>query len=347
MDEATAGSGGGVAVARAAGILLMLILGALFVYANRGEVPNAWRAARTADALYLGIAALVTVAFFVNLSALHAAAYRAVGLRMPFREMAWLTLASAFVNMVAKSGGMGGLTLFLADARRRQQPAGRVVTAYLLANLLGHLAFAVTLAIAMVVVWRGGQLTRPEVLAGGVFTAYFVVQVVVFIAGVRSRAALRMVHALPARLAHGVKRIARRGSSHSAPDNRAADELFDAISLLIRRPSAMILPAAHAVAVELLGVATVAAVLRAFGEGGGLQTPLVAYAIAVLFSIVGFLPAGLGFVEASMVATLTAFGVAAPVAAVTVLTYRLFEVWIPFVAGAIAAQALARKKETK
>ncbi|MEP7215686.1 MAG: flippase-like domain-containing protein, partial [Anaerolineaceae bacterium] len=219
-----------------------------------------------------------------------------------------------------------------------------VVTAYVLSALLGHLAFAATLAVALVVVWFDGELTRAEVLATAVFLVYFLAQMALFTAGLRSLRALRVVHALPGRASRQFRRLARRHVAEVTEDHTDADELFDAIRLLTHRPRAMLVPAFHALMVEALGVASIAVILVAFGEHGGLPVSLVAYAISVLFSIVGFLPAGIGFAEASLAATLTAFGVPGPVAAVVVLTYRLFEVWVPFVIGGFAAQALARTK---
>jgi len=60
---------------------------------------------------------------------------------------------------------------------------------------------------------------------------------------------------------------------------------------------------------------------------------LVAYSVAGLFGIVGFLPGGLGFVEVSLSAVLIGFGASGVTAAATVMLYRLFELWLPVVIG--------------
>lgn len=327
-----------------AGVGLVLVLGGVFAWANRSEVPNAWAAVRHANLLLLGLALALTALWLLNVAAFHLATYRAVGLEVPFRSMAWLTAGSTFVNMVAKSGGMGGMALFVQDAKRRGQPRGLVITSYLLAGQLGHLAFALTLIVALLVVAIDGQLTRIEVAASAIFAVYVSAQAVAFAAGIRSRAALRKLHELPAIARRRVLRAFGRPVSSAEPNHEEADELFEAIHLLIREPRRMLLPAAHALLVEVLGVATIWTVLGMFGEWTGIQVPLVAYALSVLFSIVGVLPAGIGFAEASLGATFTAYGVPGATAAVAVITYRLFEVWVPFAVGGYAAQQLARKK---
>lgn len=339
-----AASGKGISFLQLAGIALVLVLGAVFVYANRSEAPAAWDAALAAQPIFLAAAAGLTVLYMLNHAAFMFTSYRAVGLRVPYPAMLWLSLGSMFVNMVSKSGGMGGLALYLADGRRRSQSRAMVVTAYVLAALLGHVAFGALLVGALITLWVDGRLTGAELGAAAVFVVYIGVQAAIVLAAVRSKAALRTIHALPSRFFARLRRLAGRPRAPSPPSHDEADELYDAVHLLGRRPKAMIAPAICALLVEILGVLTIWAVLRAFGQTVGLQAPLVAYAISVLFSIVGVLPAGIGFAEASLATVFTSFDVPGSAAAVAVITYRLFEVWIPFAIGAFAAQHLARKR---
>ncbi|MCZ2108597.1 MAG: flippase-like domain-containing protein [Dehalococcoidia bacterium] len=332
-------------VLQVGGIGLVVMLGGVFAWANRSEIPAAWDAVRYANLPLFGLAVALTGLWLLNMAAFHRATYRAVGLDIPFHSMAWLTAGSTFVNMVAKSGGMGGIALFIQDANRRGQPRGLVITSYLLAGQLGHLAFALTLLIALVVVWLDGQLTGIDVAASAIFAIYVGVQGVAFAVGIRSRAALRTLHRIPPEARWRVMRAFGRGAANRPePDDSGADELFEAIHLLINQPRRMIVPAVHALLVEVLGVATIWTVLAMFGEWTSMQAPVVAYALSVLFSIIGVLPAGIGFAEASLGATFTAYGVPGATAAVAVITYRLFEVWVPFAIGGYAAQQLARKK---
>jgi len=328
---------------RAAGVLLVLLLGAAFVFVNRSEIPAAGRALRDANFLLIALAAGISAGFMLNLAAFHLATYRAVGLELGFRQMLRLAAGSYFVNMVAKSGGFGGLALFLQDARRREQSRGRVITAYFLHSLLGHIAFVLVLVVALVVVWLDGRLTTAEIVGSLIFVAYMGFFLATFVAAIRSRAALRFIHALPSRVAHRAFALVGRRPAPWEPDHEAADDLYEAVHLLIARPRSVLVPAVFAILVEVLGVATIWAVLWARGQHVGLTAPLVAYAIAVLFSIVGVLPGGLGFAEASLGAVFSSFGVPGATAAVAVIIYRVFEVWVPFVVGAWAVQSLARR----
>jgi len=197
----------------------------------------------------------------------------------------------------------------------------------------GQAAFAATLVAALVVVVIDGKLNRGEVFATAVFVVYLLGQVVVGVAALRSRSALRTLYALPGRAKARASAWFGRESEAASDSTEAADELYAAVSWLRGDLRVIWPPVFHALIVEVIGVATVWAVLLSLNTGSGLDVALVAYSIGVLFSIVGVLPAGLGFAEASLGAVFVSFGVATATAAAAVIIYRLFEVWVPFFAG--------------
>jgi uncharacterized protein (TIRG00374 family) len=326
---------------------LVLVLGAVFVLANRSEVPRALRAIHDADPIALGGVAVLTLALFSNYGVLYAATYRAMGLALPFWVAVRLATAAYFLNLVSKSGGLGGLVVFLRDARFRGQPRGHVISAYMLAALLGHVAFGLMLAVTLVIVWVDGHITIPEMAASAAYGLYFLVYVSLIVTAARSRSTLRFLYALPTRL----KRWVLKRLSHDSPDitldHEAADELYDAVHVVLRSPRRALVPGVHALLVELIGVAMIWLVLRAFGVDGGPVVPFVAYTFSVLFASVGILPAGVGLAEVSLGAILVSFGVDGATAVVAVMSYRLFEVWLPFLAGAWLAHTIGRKQRER
>lgn len=327
-----------------AGMVVLALLTVGFVFLNRHEIPAALHAARQANPLLLLAAAVVGVAILVNLAAFYRATYQALGLSVPFGAMLRLTMASHFLNMVVKSGGMGGVTVFLKDAGRRGLPHGQVVTAYVMRSVLGQLAFVPLLIVALLVVWWQGRLTLPEVLAAIVFGVSMLVYFGVIIAGARSRSAVRFAYALPGRLTRRLATFFGHRRAQAAADHEAADKLYAVIMMLFQRPRLLLMPVVWAVLLDVQGVATLWLVLRAFHQAVGFDAPLVAYGISTLFAFVSVLPAGIGFVEASLGTVFISYGIAGATATVAVLAYRLFEIWIPFLLGAYAAQAVAREE---
>ncbi len=327
--------------ARLAGAAAVASAAAALVVTDRRELPAAWRVLRSADPGWVAAAAACAALWYLAYALVHRGAQRAAGLTpAPAAELVPVTVAAHFLNLVTKSGAMAGLVVFDRLGRRRGQPRGRVAAAYLLAGLLGELAFVAVLAVGLTVVGVDGRLTGAEAVAGAVFAVYLALRLAVLAGALGSRARVRRLVAAPYRWR---ARILRRDPAGEAAAAEArADELHDAVLLLRRSPGAVLPAAAAAGAVEAAGIALLWTVLAAVGAPDSLATAVVGYAVSVLFSIVGFLPGGLGFVEVSLGAVLVSTGIAAPTAAAAVALYRLFELWLPVGLGAVVAHRTGR-----
>lgn len=326
---------------RRLGMALLALFIAVFVMQNRSELPGAWRAVGHAKLDVLGLAALAMLLWLVNLALLHESAQRAAGLRTRPLSLVAPAAAGNFLNLVTKSGGMAGMATFLANGRRRGHGRGPVVAAYLLVAVLLEMAFATVLIAALVLVWVDGRLTRSEVIASVVFTVYLAVRVTLLIVAMRSRSTLRRLYQLPRRV---IVRVLPNSKTREPDDHRGADEMYDAMAIIRKRPKMAAVALGHAIALEALGTFELWMVMISVGAGRSGVTALVAYAVSVLFTIVGVFPGGLGFVEVSLGAVLSSFGATTAKATAAVVLYRLFEMWIPAAIGAIAAHVL--RKET-
>jgi uncharacterized protein (TIRG00374 family) len=339
VDEpaALASTGGGHGVLARRIVTAAVVLAGLAFVAAQHDVSAAGHAVRTADREWLAVAGVATMALLANQALLHAAAQRAT--RLPTRAFgatlpAW---AAICVNQLTKSGGMAGLGMLVVDGDRRRLRRGAVVAAYAMVATLTELAFAATLGVALLAGWLDGHLTAVEIVASAVFAAYAIARISVMAVAMRSRDTVRRIYAAPRRL---LALVRRRPAARS--DTHAADELHDALSALRAEPLRWVPAAAHATALEALGVVEMWAVIAAVGGGRSIIVALVAYAVSTMFAIVGVLPAGLGFVEVSLGAVLVSFGLPAPTAVAAVLLYRLVELWIPVAVGALAATRVRR-----
>jgi uncharacterized protein (TIRG00374 family) len=301
-----------------------------FVVANRAEVPNAVRAVRHANLWWIVLGLIASV----SLMGLHALARRAAlatfGVTLSPSRAVLTSAVAQSLNIVAKSGGMAGLAVYRDESRRTGQPSSLVTGGYMLGVVLGDASFALSLLAAIAVLLVDGRFTRGDAVAVAVVGAYFAVVASAVVAATRSRSAIRSLHALPARL--------RR----RAPVHTAADELFDAIQQIRARPVSVLPAFGLMLVIELLSMSMVWICLAAYGQHLSISVPIVGYGVAVLFSLVSVLPAGIGFAEASLGAVLVSFGVAGSVAAVVVLTYRILETWLPLVTGLLVARAWRR-----
>ncbi len=319
--------------------VIAALLGAAFVYLNRSEVTAALHAAGNARPAYLLLAAVGSVLYLAAYSGLLRSSLRAVGYRLSWKRALLMGPAIHFSNMaVVNSGGLGGMPVVIAEARRSGEPVAPAVIGYVVTAQLGHLVFAVFLAGALVFAALAGQLSRLELAAAGIFGCYTAVSIGVMVTAIRSERAFYWLHALPGRAWRRVRPAI--GRSAPATASEPPRELYESIRALSKDPSAFMTPVLFAVLIEVVGVLTLWATLCAFTGGAGLTTPVLAYVAGVLFSTVGFLPAGLGFAEAGLGLALGHAGIATANVALVVIVYRLFETWVPFAVGATTVHLL-------
>jgi uncharacterized membrane protein YbhN (UPF0104 family) len=330
-DEVTTGADHARRAVRVVLSLLVVVATAVFLVANRHDIPRSARAVRSADAWWLSVALLLSLALVCAHGLARRAAMGVFGVHLaPARALVAGAVAHS-LNIVAKSGGMAGSTVYREEARRSHQPPGLATGGYILAVVLGDASFALVLVASLGVLVSDGRFTAGDAAAAGAFTVYLAILVSAVVASARSRGAIRTLHAIPARL--------RRRE----PDHTGADELFDAIQQVRRRPAAVLPALGWMLLLELLGIGIVWSCLASYGQRTSITVPLVGYGISVLFSIIGVLPAGLGFAEASLGAVLVSFEVPGATAAVVVLSYRLFETWLPLALGLVLARRWRRE----
>jgi uncharacterized membrane protein YbhN (UPF0104 family) len=312
---------------------------AILIAANRSELPAAGRALRGASVGWLLAGAATLTAWWLAWLLLHLACRSAarVGGYAEAGRLLPVTVGAIALNTILKSGGMAGMALFLADAKRRRLPPGRVGAAYLLAATLAEVAFSVTLLAAVTVVWFDGRLTRVDVLAVCVFLIFLVLRGTALVAALRSREMLRQVLTAPARIWDRL-----RGRPGRTPDTATADDLYGAIELVRDRPADGLPALGFAIGIDMFGALILWASLAAVGGGNRPIVALVAYAISGLFGIVGFLPGGVGFVEVGAATVLASFGVPVGVATAAVVVFRVWEFWVPVALGSAAAWWLRR-----
>jgi uncharacterized membrane protein YbhN (UPF0104 family) len=313
----------------------VVLLAAWFIVANGQELRGVMGVLRHATPGWLAAGVVVCGMWLVNQAAFHAAAQRAVGLSASVRRLLVPSCAAVFLNIVVKSGGMAGLGALRSEGRTLAKPLGAVTAAYLLVAVTGEVGFAAVLAGAIAVMVADGILTAAEVLGVVVFLLYLGARLGLLLAAVRSREAARRVASAPTRLWARVRRL-----PPPRVDTRAADEVVDAVGVLRASPGQAVPVLAHALAVEGLGVILVWVSMEAVGIHARPALALVSYAVSVLFTIVGILPAGLATVELSMTAVLVSSGVVASTAAAAVILYRLFELWLPLGVGSLSARRL-------
>ncbi len=332
----TTATRGHVPIARIFWIVMLAVM-AFGIATNIGELRQIWRAIQAADRRYLAAAIGIEVVFVLNLALFYTSTFRASRVQATHGRFILLTSASHFVNIISKSGGLGGIALYLREGRRFGESSARITAAYLTAYVLGYMAYFTVLITALILLYLRGSLQTAEVAASITMLVIVVVSAVIMAAGLRSEAALERMYLLVARPLNVIAHLLRRDPFvERATAIKTVNELYDAVAHVKRNPAAYIVPFGHAMLVEMVSVATLYVVARSLHVEVRFEMALAGYAMSFLFAMVAVTPGGIGFVEASLGLLLVSFGVDRHSAIAVALLYRLYEFWIPLVLGAIA-----------
>lgn len=274
------------------------------VAAVRTDLIGSLGAARDLDPMMMAVASLATLTAVVNRGFLNHQSRRLHGVHLPLGVEIKMSAAALALNKVVKSGGLAGLAFYIRRARADGAPAAAVTRAFVVVGAAAHVALA-GLAVATLLIVPRGEVpvagAFSDMAVGGAGTVAVAIVLGVFLTGVvTSRSGL------------GIGQVAA-----------------GALRIVL-----------HAGANKLLGICTLAAVLAAAGADVAFTTVVLVYATALVSGALSIIPAGVGVVEASTVAVLTASGVEPGTALVAVLAFRLFDLWVPVAIGWFLARRI-------
>jgi glycosyltransferase 2 family protein len=316
---------------------LVLVLAIYLVFSRFAEAQQVLQTLAQGHFLWLGLAALTQLAWLGVVAATYRFVYRLLGMDMPLAELLPLVATSSFVNVVAPSAGMGGLAVFVSDARRRGLSSARATVAMALVLLFDYLGFLCVLAVGLVVLLRRNRLDPGSLSAAAILLLVAVGLAGLLILGARSAQALARVLVRLARLINRlVDPFLHRDYLSEARAISFASEMAEGLSALRAHWQAYLVPGALALLGKALLIGILFSTFMAFNQPFTAGTLIAGFSICYLFLIVSPTPAGLGFVEGILPLTLVALGVPKASAVLITIAYRGLTFWLPFGYGFIA-----------
>jgi glycosyltransferase 2 family protein len=329
--------------------ILILFLGAAFVYLSFGELQTILETLRQGNFWFVLLALLVQLAWFAVAGLTFRSLYLLLGIEENVQKLALLSAAANFVNIVAPSAGMGGMAIFIGNANRRNISPGKATVASMLYIFFDYIAFMVVLTLGLIVLFRRNDLNPSEIAASAIIFAIAAGLAFLLYLGSRSASALGNALASMARLVNRVVRpFIHREYLSEERAHQFANEMADDLKSLPERPRSLVVPLLYAFANKSLLMAVLVSVFLAFQVPFSAGTIIGGFAISYLFLIVSPTPSGIGIVEGIMPLALSSLRVPWSQAVIITLAYRGITFWIPLGIGAIAFRQLEREaKQSK
>ena len=323
-------------------VAVALLLGLIFIFARRSELQAIWETLQNGDLRFLLIALLVQGVWLFNVAASYRVIYRLLGIEEKMERLLVLSAAANFVNVVAPSVGMGGVAIFISEARRREYSSARVTVAGVLYVLFEYVGFLCVLSLGLLVLFRRNHLTTAEIVASSILVLVALGLALMLYLGMHSGEELGRLLAALARLVNALMRpfIHRDYLSQDRAHTFAHDAACGLRELRMERAN-LAVPVLLSLSNKSLLVLVLFLVFLAFQVPFSIGTLIAGFSIGYLFMIVSPTPAGIGVVEGALTLGLNSLQVPLGAAAVLALVYRGVTFWIPMLFGMVAFRWLS------
>jgi hypothetical protein len=329
-------------------IAIVFLLGIVFIFINIAEVEAIVDTLQQGDWRFLVLALGVQGIWLVNVAASWRAVYRAIGLEERLPKLCLILAAANSINVVAPTGGMGGIAVFISEARRRGYSAARVAVAGGLVVLFDYFGFLCILLLGLIVLFRRNNLQATELIASAMFVLAASVLAAMIYLGMRSADALgKALTAMARRVNRLLWPLIHREYLSEKRAYDFAHEAAGGLYLLRQKPKNLILPVLLGLCSKVLLVVILMLVFLAFDVSFSVGTLVGGFSIGYLFLIVSPTPAGIGFVEGALTLGLRSLNVPLGQATVVVLAYRGITLWLPLLFGMGAFRWLSHQPDER
>jgi len=325
-------------------IVIVLVLGIALVVISLAELENISNTLKHSNWRFLAVALFFECLWLYNAAITFGILYRLVGLHEDKKRLLLVSTAANFVNVVAPSAGIGGMAVFLDDAKRRNHSSGRVTVVGALYVLFDYVAFLCVLALGWVVLIRRNNLNAGEITASLILLGLAVAFAVLIYLGYRSARTLGDALAWMAQLINRILHpFIHRDYLSEARAHEYAAEMGEGLSTIRGKKKNLIWPFLFALNNKALLICVLAACFLAFGTPFSVGTLVGGFSIGYLFLIVSPTPAGLGIVEGMLTVALNTLRVKLDAAVLITFAYRALTFWFPLAVGGVAFRVLQGK----
>jgi glycosyltransferase 2 family protein len=326
-------------------LILFFFIAAAIAILSLGELKHTWHTLQHSNFIFMALAILLMLCWTLNDASIYRSFFNLMDLREKFWHLVLLSSATSFVNVVAPSGGFGGVAVFVDDAGKRGQPRGLAAAVGALYLFMDYAAFMVILALGWAVYIRRNDLKPGEITASFIMLGIVLSLGALIYIGSHSGERLGRVLAWLSRQINRVLwPILHREYFREIAAQEFGVEVAEGLSILRLKHRKILIPFLFALNGKIFQTLILGVTFMAFDVPFSVGTIIAGFASAYLFLIVSPTPYGIGIVETLLPLALTSLGVAWEDAVIITLTYRSITFWIPLAFGGVSFRVLQLQK---
>lgn len=323
---------------------IVIVLLIVYVVVSFTQLETIINTLRKGNSPFLLTAFIFEFICLFNATAVYGSIYQLVGMKETRKNMFLMTTAVTFISMIAPSGGMSGMAVFIDAAKQRKLSSGRVLVVGILYLLYEYASLLCVVMAGFVVLLRRGHLSAGEVSAALFMLAIAVVDAIVLYLGYKSQHRLGRFLSGASNLANRLlRRFFHRDVINAENAYNLSVEIAEGIKTIRSKPKKIIWPFLFALNNKAILICVLAFTFLALDVPFSVGTIIGGFSLSQLFYYVSPTPGGVGVVEGLFPIILTSLGVTFGKAMLITLTYRGITLWFPLLVGFISFRILQKK----
>ena len=318
--------------------LLVLFVGITVSVAFGFTSPREFATAMaSASWLWIIVSALLFAASFYVWALLFRVSFAAAQVRSRTSQLVGPIMVSIFLNTAAPVGE----AIFVDHAIEHGESGAKAAAGTILSLAVDLATTIPFIAIGLVFLGSSGKLPVYYEVVSALFVFVVALMLGTLWLAKAKRTWLEAALRWAERFVNWARRLLRR--PEKAPGDwaaRSAAQFGEAAESMAGSPGLLALAIGVGLLFHAVNAAGLYTLCLAFGQHVALGTVTAAFSMSVVLYVVAVTPQGAGPTESVMALLFTNMGVGSATAVVIAITYRIFNVWIPILAGYLIARRM-------
>lgn len=325
-------------------LAVLVILAVSFVIFSFADLQNVLVTLRKSNPSFLIAAFVLEIICLYNTAATMTSLYRLVGMREDRWQMFLMATSANFVNIVAPSGGLAGIAVFIDSAKKRNLSTARVMVVGVLYTLYEYISLIVMVGLGFIVLIRRNNLNPGEMIAAGLLFLIAVGDGIVLYMGYRSTERLgRLLAWFSRQINRLLHPFLHRDYLKVENAYQFSDEVSEGIQTIRGSHKNLIWPLLFTLNNKALLISILALTFFALDTPFTMGTLVGGFSISYLFFYISPTPAGIGFVEGILPVALNTLRVPITQAVLITMAFRGVTFWFPLLIGGLAFRLLQKR----
>lgn len=314
----------------------------VFVLSRITEYEQVAEAFQKGNLLWILVALLLQVCFFLLLGRIYQLSFRTAGMTRSYFSILPVVMASVFANTLTPSAGIAGAAIFVKEGRRGNHTSVRSTTGFIFESIFQQLGFVIVITgvILYLFLSEGKILILEASVAGIVFLMILVQTIFLAIAYVRPSILEKMLRFLSS-IGNGfVRRFREKPLVSKSWSGERSVEMVEIVSRALLNKKTWVLSLLTTILMQMCMLLTYFAIFLAFGQEISVSAIVSSFIASSIAGSILLGAQGIGLVEAGLTLILTHYGIPSGSAALMAITFRVFNFWLPLLVGFILFRQL-------